>query len=113
MRCVRGARTAPCARRGWQTAAPAHPSPPLPIPFGPLPLPPPQSASVRDHDRPISSQGRREAASISARLADLGWLPDLILASNSARTRQTLDAMIDSDARLGQADAHYLGRCGV
>jgi len=69
-----------------------------------------QATGVRDHDRPISHQGRREAASIGGRLADLGWLPDLIIASNSVRTKQTLDAMAEAQGRIGQADAHYLGR---
>lgn len=37
------------------------------------------SSSVRDHERPISSHGRREALSIAKRLRDLGWEPDLII----------------------------------
>jgi hypothetical protein len=37
------------------------------------------SSSTRDHERPISLDGRREARSIARRLRELGWAPDLII----------------------------------
>lgn len=67
------------------------------------------AGSVRDHDRPISVKGREEAQSIAKRLAASGWLPDIILASNSKRTKDTLDAMTEVMGQLADADAHYLG----
>jgi phosphohistidine phosphatase SixA len=45
-------------------------------------------------------QGKREAAKIAAQLSALGWVPDLIIASNSKRTKQTLDTMVLSAAEL-------------
>lgn len=67
------------------------------------------SSKLRDYDRPISMQGRREATSIAKRLSELGWIPDLIIASNSKRTKQTLDIMAEAAAELSTVDAHYLG----
>ena len=68
------------------------------------------SSNVRDYDRPISTQGMRQAASIAQKLQAMGWLPDLVLASNSKRTKQTLDQMAQLWKELAQADSHYLGR---
>lgn len=67
------------------------------------------SSRLRDHDRPISAQGVREASAIARRLTAAGWVPDLIIASNSRRTRQTLDTMAEAAEELGEADAHFLG----
>lgn len=67
------------------------------------------SSRLRDHDRPISAQGAREASAIAQRLTAAGWVPDLIIASNSRRTRQTLDAMAEAAEEMGAADAHFLG----
>lgn len=53
------------------------------------------TAGVRDHDRPISAHGRAQAASVAKQLKELGWTPDLVLASNSKRTKQTLDEMAE------------------
>lgn len=63
-----------------------------------------------DHERPLSAPGREEARAVAARLAALGWRPDLIVGSNSRRTVQTLDAMAQAHAEaFGSADAHLLG----
>lgn len=67
------------------------------------------STKLRDYDRPISLQGKREASTIAKRLCELGWVPDLIIASNSKRTKQTLDTMAEAAAELSLVDAHYLG----
>jgi len=58
------------------------------------------STKLRDYDRPISMQGKREAAKIAQQLSDLGWVPDLIIASNSKRTKQTLDIMVEAASEL-------------
>lgn len=65
--------------------------------------------AVRDHDRPISEQGRREAGQVALRLNGRGWLPDVVLASNSTRTKQTIDEMCGVLPELAAADAHYYG----
>jgi hypothetical protein len=58
------------------------------------------SGRLRDYDRPISMQGKREAAKIAQQLCSLGWVPDLIIASNSKRTKQTLDIMVEASEEL-------------
>ena len=46
-----------------------------------------------DHERPISDKGQREAEEIAERLVEVGWIPQLVLSSDAARTRQTWEAM--------------------
>lgn len=46
---------------------------------------------------------------MAAKLRSAGWVPDLVLASNSKRTKQTLDHMSEVLTELSDADAHYLG----
>lgn len=48
-----------------------------------------ESASGEDFDRRLAPRGLRESAEMGARLADLGFLPDLVLVSPAARTRDT------------------------
>jgi phosphohistidine phosphatase len=49
----------------------------------------PESASGEDFDRRLSPGGVRESMQMGAHLADLGFAPDLVLVSPSARTRET------------------------
>lgn len=42
-----------------------------------------------DHARPLNSRGRREAPLTGKALSQLGWLPELVLASDSKRTEET------------------------
>ena len=46
---------------------------------------------------------------MAEKLASRGWLPDLIMSSNSLRTRQTLQAMSAAVAAFGAAETHLLG----
>ncbi len=46
-----------------------------------------------DHARPLTSRGRLQAASVGRRLAGLGWMPDLVLASDAVRCRETWDGL--------------------
>ena len=46
-----------------------------------------------DHARPLDERGRRDAPRIAARLVEIGWLPDIVISSDSERTRQTLELM--------------------
>ncbi|WP_172299158.1 histidine phosphatase family protein [Pseudoruegeria sp. HB172150] len=42
-----------------------------------------------DHERPLSARGRRSAQAIGEWLAEREYLPDLVLSSDSVRTRET------------------------
>lgn len=42
-----------------------------------------------DHERPLNPRGRRTAPAVGAKLAELGWAPDAVFSSDSARTRET------------------------
>lgn len=64
---------------------------------------------IRDHERSISVQGKRQATQVAQKLSALGWLPDLIVASNARRTRQTLDSMAAAEDKFGAVDAHFFG----
>ena len=49
----------------------------------------PESASGEDFDRRLARRGQTESAEMAARLADLGFLPDVVLVSTAMRTRET------------------------
>ena len=51
------------------------------------------SGARTDHQRPLNKRGRRAAPRVAARLRDLGWIPDLVIASDSQRTRETWQRM--------------------
>ena len=53
----------------------------------------PESASGEDFDRHLAPRGERESAAMGAHLADLGFLPDVVLVSPAMRTRQTWAAI--------------------
>ncbi|MEL6349375.1 MAG: histidine phosphatase family protein [Myxococcota bacterium] len=42
-----------------------------------------------DHARPLNQRGQRDAPRIGAKLAEMGWVPDAVLSSDAARTRET------------------------
>lgn len=46
-----------------------------------------------DHDRPLNKRGRRDAPRIGQALAEMGWTPELVLSSDSERTRETWKRM--------------------
>ena len=46
-----------------------------------------------DHERPLNERGRRDAARVGKRLAKLGWVPDLVVGSDSRRTEETWERM--------------------
>ncbi len=46
-----------------------------------------------DHARPLAARGRRDAPRVGAHLAAIDWRPDVVVASDSARTRETFDRM--------------------
>lgn len=54
------------------------------------------SDAETDHERPLNKRGRRDAPRIAARLAADDWLPDVVISSDSERTRQTWAGMAES-----------------
>lgn len=64
--------------------------------------------SLRDHDRPLSKAGRADAAKVSRILRRLGWVPQLILSSDAARTRETLRIMQDQVGLLMEVEVHFI-----
>ena len=70
--------------------------------------------SLRDHDRPLSKRGERDAPEMGRRLADSGSRPSLIVTSTAVRARQTARAVaraigypqefLQSERRLYLAD---------
>lgn len=51
------------------------------------------NSALTDHERPLNSRGVKDAPFIDSILISHAYRPDLILSSDSARTRQTLDLM--------------------
>ncbi len=65
------------------------------------------SNRYRDHERPLTEAGRREAAHAGARLAEFALPIDLVLASDSQRTRETWD---NARAALKEAPETHFDR---
>ncbi|HUJ47889.1 MAG TPA: histidine phosphatase family protein [Rhizomicrobium sp.] len=66
-----------------------------------------------DRDRVLTERGRSDAPKVGQAMQHRGYLPDLILCSTSARTRQTLElaaAEFGSDIETQFADAIYDAR---
>lgn len=64
--------------------------------------------SLRDHDRPLSKAGKADAAQVSQKLLQLGWIPQLILSSDATRTRETLNIMQEQVADLLNSEVHFI-----
>jgi phosphohistidine phosphatase len=56
-----------------------------------------------DHDRPLNKRGRRDAPRVAAKLAELGWIPERVYASDAVRTRETWDRMKDALSPKGSS----------
>jgi phosphohistidine phosphatase len=56
---------------------------------------------LADHDRPLTSRGRRAAKAIGRHLRDQGIEPELVLCSSATRARETLERI-----GVGQHGAH-------
>ena len=52
-----------------------------------------------DFDRPLNNRGQAAALAIGANIKDKGLIPDLIISSPSARTRETLERLQKGMAR--------------
>jgi phosphohistidine phosphatase SixA len=64
------------------------------------------SAAQSDHERPLNGRGRGDAPKVGAALAERGWVPDLVLSSDSQRTRETFAGM--SASFPGEVAARFL-----
>ena len=47
------------------------------------------SDAPTDHARPLNKRGRKDAPRVAQRLKELGWMPELVVSSDSQRTRET------------------------
>ncbi|KAK8913990.1 hypothetical protein KSP39_PZI024108 [Platanthera zijinensis] len=63
---------------------------------------------LRDHDRPLSKIGKADAMSISRRLQQMGWIPELILSSDANRTKETLKVMQEYAKEISLAEVHFI-----
>ena len=60
-----------------------------------------------DHDRPLNKRGRGAAKAIGGWLAEQGYLPEHVLCSTAARTRETLTrAAVTAEATFLQSLYH-------
>ncbi|XVF75127.1 hypothetical protein PTKIN_Ptkin13bG0162700 [Pterospermum kingtungense] len=67
-----------------------------------------QHPSLRDHDRPLSKNGRADAIVVSQKLQQMGWIPKLILLSDALRTRETLNIMQEQVRGFIEAEVHFI-----
>jgi phosphohistidine phosphatase len=71
------------------------------------------SGAASDHARPLNGRGRNDAPRVGGRLLELGWIPDLVVTSDSTRTLQTLDgvrAAMDLDCEVvATRDLYHAG----
>ena len=75
-----------------------------------------ESASGDDFDRRLAPRGIRESAAMAHTLADLGFNPDVVLVSPSARTRETwtaAEAAFPAARVTFDADLYQAGSGGV
>ncbi|XP_068638344.1 uncharacterized protein At3g52155, chloroplastic [Aristolochia californica] len=64
--------------------------------------------TLRDHDRPLSKTGRADAISVSRKLEQMGWVPELILSSDAVRTKETLKIMQEHVQGFLEAEVHFV-----
>ena len=66
--------------------------------------------ALEDRDRPLNPRGRLAVAALREAMRNLGLLPDLVLLSPAARTRQTLAALEpwDETPLVDELEALYL-----
>jgi len=79
--------------------------------------------AVRDHDRPLTDEGRDDAHRVGERLAEAGLIPERVLSSTALRCRETWEAIgaglgadrcealeVDFESDLYNASSHDLLR---
>lgn len=58
--------------------------------------------AIDDHDRPLNKRGLRDAPRMGERLRQRDLVPDLIVSSDSQRTRQTVALLAEAGGYLGE-----------
>ncbi len=69
-------------------------------------------AGQSDHDRPLNKRGRGDAPRMARRVQKLGWVPDLALVSDAARTEETwawMSGELEPTPRLELVPSLYHG----
>jgi phosphohistidine phosphatase SixA len=66
-------------------------------------------AGVKDHELPITQEGQELAKRVAEEMKSLGWIPNIVMSSNSVRSRQTFEVMKSVIEELSHADLHFLG----
>jgi len=65
--------------------------------------------ALDDHDRPLNRRGRRAAKALGGWMRERGWMPDEVLCSTAARTRETLARLaLPGDIGVQYRSALYL-----
>ncbi|GJM99746.1 hypothetical protein PR202_ga16875 [Eleusine coracana subsp. coracana] len=79
------------------------------------PAPPPHPSPARGersgeslHERPLSKSGRADAISVSDKLQEMGWIPELVLCSDATRTKETLKILQEHVQGLSEAVVHFI-----
>jgi len=55
-----------------------------------------KSEAKSDHERPLNKRGKHDSPLMGSWLAEMGWTPEMVLSSDSKRTRETLAGMLPS-----------------
>lgn len=61
---------------------------------------------VHDHERPLSSRGRRDGVAAGKWFARHGVTPDAVLCSSAVRTRETWDRLAKGGIEAGEVSYH-------
>jgi phosphohistidine phosphatase len=73
----------------------------------------PAEPALEDHDRELTVRGMHDAGAIARYMRKNGFMPDLILSSSSARTRQTTELVLrEIGVRADYRESLYLAETG-
>jgi phosphohistidine phosphatase len=73
---------------------------------------PPESA-LEDHDRALAVRGMHDAGAMARYMRKNGFIPELVLSSSAARTRQTTELVLrEFEARSDYRGTLYLAEAG-
>jgi phosphohistidine phosphatase len=73
----------------------------------------PAEPALEDHDRALAVRGMHDAGAMARYMRKNGFIPDLVLSSSAARTRQTTELVLrEFGARSDYRGALYLAEAG-
>ena len=73
----------------------------------------PADPALEDHDRELTVRGMHDAGAMARYMRKNGFIPDLILSSSAARTRQTTELVLrEIAARTDYRESLYLAEAG-